>query len=98
MPDFDSGHGGSIPSSRTGGNAMSVPVDISNYLRAHYQTKDVNVSLTLQGRTLFYIAKWMPLSKKHRLLCVENLIPGNPVLRLAPRNKASVGVYTLHNV
>jgi len=76
---------------------MGVPVDISNYLRGHFQYKDVNLILTLQGRTIFYIAKWMPLSKKHRLLCVDALVTGNPVLRLAPRRSTSAGIYTLQN-
>lgn len=76
---------------------MSVPVDISNYLRGHYQAKDVNVSLTLQGRTIFYIAKWLPSSKKHRLQCVETPVPGNPTLQLAPRNSTYAGIYTLQD-
>jgi hypothetical protein len=74
---------------------VSIPVDVPSYLGENFRFRDVNLILSLQGRTLFYIAKWVPLSKKHRLQCIDALVPGHPVLRLAPRDKTVSSVYTL---
>ena len=74
---------------------MSIPVCLNNHLMGEWKERDVNLVLRMQGRTLYYLAKWMPLSKRHRLQCIDNLVPNKPVLRLEPLSLTQSAVYRL---
>ena len=77
---------------------VSIPVDVPNHLMGEWKGKDVNLVLRMQGRTLYYFAKWAPISKRHRLQCIDALIPNKPILRLEPGSSSQSAVYRLSGV
>lgn len=92
MQHFECCHGGSIPSSRTG-ERMNIPVDVRHYLGEHFYSREVNVILNLRGHTLFYIAIWETRNKKHRLKCIDELLPDKPTLRLVTKVTNASNLY-----
>lgn len=74
---------------------MDKRVLLVNHLSGELSGKDVNLSLQLQGRTLYYFARWSVLSKKHRLICTEEPVPNKPMLRLLPADSTQPSVYEL---
>lgn len=76
---------------------MDVPVHLNNHLRGKFEGGDVNIVLRMQGRTLYYFARWLPLSGRHRIQCVDAVVPDKPMLWLEPLRLTQSSVYRLSN-